>query len=71
MHFHVLQKARMMSLHLQEGVGRKLEKLLRLRQLEKVQDFDEDCFTFPVVITVKIYPIQHLIPENLFTAVQK
>ena len=52
-HHPVKQKARPVPLHLQEDVGRKLERLIKSGQLEKVNDVDEDCFVSPVVITVK------------------
>ena len=47
------QKARPIPLHLQEDVGRELEKLLKAGHLEKVNNVDEDCFVSPVGITVK------------------
>ena len=52
-HFPVKQKARPVPLHLQEDVGRELEKLIKSGHLEKIKDVDEDCFVSPVVITVK------------------
>ena len=52
-HYPVKQKARPIPLHLQEDVGRELEKLVRAGHLEKVNNVDEDCFVSPVVITVK------------------
>ena len=48
-HFPVKQKARPVPLHLQEHVGRFIES----GHLEKIKNVDEDCFAFPVVITVK------------------
>ena len=51
--FPVTQKARPVPLHLQEDVGKKLEKLIKSGHLEKIKDVDEDCFISPVVITVK------------------
>ena len=51
--FPVKQKARPVPLHLQEDVGRELEKLIKSGHLEKIKDVDEDCFVSPVVITVK------------------
>ena len=48
------QKARPIPLHLQEDVGRELEKLIKAGHLEKVNNVDEHCFVSPVVIiTVK------------------
>ena len=52
-HFSVKQKARPVPLHLQEDVGKELEKLIKSGHLEKIKDVDEDCFVSPVVITVK------------------
>ena len=52
-HYPVKQKARQSPLHLQEDVGRKLEKLIKAGHLEKINNVDEDCFVSPVVITVK------------------
>ena len=52
-HYPVKQKARRISLHLQEDVGRELEKVIKAGHLEKVNNVDEDCFVSPVVITVK------------------
>ena len=52
-HFPVKQKARPVPLHLQEDVGRELQKLIKSGHLEKIKDVDEDCFVSPVVITVK------------------
>ena len=47
------QKARPIPLHLQEDVGKELERLIKTRHPEKVKHVDEDCFVSPVVITVK------------------
>ena len=47
------QKARPIPLHLQEDVGKELERLIKTGHLEKVKHVDEDCFLSPVVITVK------------------
>ena len=52
-HFPVKQKARPVPLHLQEDVGRELEKLIKSGHLEKIKDVDEYCFVSPVVITIK------------------
>ena len=52
-HYPVKQKARHIPLHLQEDVGRELEKLIKTGHLEKVKHVDEDYFVSPVVITVK------------------
>ena len=52
-HYPVKQKARPFPLHLQENVGKELERLIKTGHLEKVKHVDEDCFVSPVVITVK------------------
>ena len=52
-HHPVKQKARPVPLHLQEDVGKELEKLIRTGHLEKINDVDEDCFVSPVVNTIK------------------
>ena len=52
-HHPVKQKAKPIPLHLQEDVGRELEKLIKARHLDKVNNVDGDCFVSPVVITVK------------------
>ena len=52
-HYPVKQKARPIPLHLQEDVGRELEKLIKSGHLEKINDVDEDCFVSPVVISEK------------------
>ena len=52
-HFPVKQKARPVPLHLQEDVGRELEKLIKSGHLKKIKHVDDDCFVSPVVITVK------------------
>ena len=49
----VKKKARFIPLHLQEEVGKELEKLMKTGDLEKVKHVDEDCLVSPVVITVK------------------
>ena len=52
-HYPVKQKARPIPLHLQEAVGKEIEKLTKSGHLEKVKHVDEDCFISPVVLTVK------------------
>ena len=51
--YPVKQKARPVTLDLQEDVGRQLEELIKTGQLEQIIDVDEDCFVSPVLITVK------------------
>ena len=48
-HFPVKQKARPVPLHLQEDVGKELERLIKSGHLEKIKDVDEGCFVSPVV----------------------
>ena len=47
------QKTRPVTLHLQEAVGRKLERFLKTGHLESTNDVDEDSFVSSVLITVK------------------
>ena len=52
--YPVKQKTRPVPLHLQEDVGRELEKLIKTGgHLAKINDVDEVCFVSPVVLTVK------------------
>ena len=51
--YPVKQKARPIPLHLQEDVGKELERLIKTGHLEKVKHVDENCFVSPIVITVK------------------
>ena len=52
-HYPVKPKARPIPLHLQEDVGKEMERLRKTGHLEKVKHVDKDCFVSPVVITVK------------------
>ena len=52
-HYPIKQKARPIPLHLQEAVGKEIEKLTKSGHLERVKQVDEDCFVSPVVIIVK------------------
>ena len=52
-HYPVKQKARPITLHLQEAVGKEIEKLTKSGHLERVKQVDEDFFVSPGVITVK------------------
>ena len=52
-HYPVKQKARPIPLHLQEAVGKELEKLIKSGHLERVKQVDEDCYVSSVVITIK------------------
>ena len=53
--YPVKQKARPIPLHLQEAVGKEIEKLLKIKteHLEKVKHVDDDCFVSRLVIAVK------------------
>ena len=44
---------KLVLLHLHEDVGREIEKLIRPRHREKINEVDEGCFVSPVMITVK------------------
>ena len=63
-HYPVKQKARRIPLHLQEDVGKELEKLIKTGHLEKVKHVGEDCFVSPVVITVKIDRSVKIVPDS-------
>ena len=52
-HCLVKQKAKFIPVHLQEDVGRELQKLIKAGNLEITNNVDEDCFISPIVITVK------------------
>ena len=52
-HYQIKQKASPIPIHLQEAVGKVIEKLTKSGDLEKVKHVDEVCFVSPVVITVK------------------
>ena len=52
-HYAVKHKAGTIPLHLQEAVGKEIQKLTESGHLQKVKHVDEDCFVSPVVITVK------------------
>ena len=52
-HYPVKQKTRSIPLHLQEDVGRGLQKIIRAGHLEKISLVDENCFLSPVMVTVK------------------
>ena len=50
----IKQKARLIPYHLKLYVENEKNKLIKFRHLEKIQKIDEDCFAFPVVITMKM-----------------
>ena len=51
-HYPVKQKTRPIPVHLQEAVGKEIEKLTKSGHLERVKQV-EDCFVSSVVTTVK------------------
>ena len=61
---HMKQKIRPIPLHLQESVGKELQKLIKAGPFENVNNVDEDCCVSPVVITVKKRQIGELSTEQ-------
>ena len=49
----IQQKGRPVPIHLQNAVGKELNKLEQSGHLEKATDINEECFVSPAVITVK------------------
>ena len=49
----IQQKGRPKPIHLQQSVGKEIEKLMKQRHIEKANNIDENCFVSPAVITVK------------------
>ena len=49
----IQQKGRPIPIHLQQSVGKEINKLIRQGQIEKANNIDENCFVSPAVITVK------------------
>ena len=49
----IQQKGRPIPIHLQESVGKEINKLKESGHLEKATGIDENCFVSPAVITVK------------------
>ena len=47
------QKGRPIPIHLQQSVGKEINKLMRQGHIEKANNIDENCFVSPAVITVK------------------
>ena len=47
------QKGRPIPIHLQQAVGKEIEKLKKLGHIEKAENIDENCFVSPAVITIK------------------
>ena len=49
----IQQKGRPIPIHLQQSVGKEIEKLIKQGHIEKANNVDENCFVSPAVITVK------------------
>ena len=49
----IQQKGRPIPIHLQQLVGKEINKLLKQGLIEKANNIDENCFVSPAVITVK------------------
>ena len=49
----IQQKGRPKPVHLQQSVGKEINKLIKQGHIEKANDIDENCFVSPAVITVK------------------
>ena len=49
----IQQKGRPILIHLQQAVGKEIEKLKKLGHIEKAENIDENCFVSPAVITIK------------------
>ena len=47
------KEKKQLPIHLQQSVGKDLEKLAERGHIEKANDIDENCFVSPAVITVK------------------
>ena len=51
--YPVTQKPRPIPLHIQEAIGKELEKLTKSGHLVRVKQVDDDCFVSLLVVTVK------------------
>ena len=49
----IQQNGRSKPIHLQQSVGKKINKLMEQGHIEKANNFDENCFVSPAAITVK------------------
>ena len=49
----IQQKGRPIPIHLQQSVGKEIEKLKKQGHIEKAKDIGENCFVSPAVITIK------------------
>ena len=49
----IQQKGKPIPIHLQQSVGKEINKLIKQGHIEKANNIDENCFVSPAVITVK------------------
>ena len=49
----IQQKGRPIPIHVQQAVGKEIEKLKKSGHIEKAETIDENCFVSPAVITIK------------------
>ena len=49
----IQQKGRPIPIHLQQSVGKEINKLINQGHVEKANNIDENCFVSAAVITVK------------------
>ena len=49
----IQQKARPVPIHLQDAVGKEIDRLIKSGHIEKANDLNDDSFISPAVITVK------------------
>ena len=49
----IQQKGRPIPIHLQQSVGKEINKLIKQGHIEKANNIDENCFVSPAVITAK------------------
>ena len=49
----IQQKGRPIPIHLQQSVGKEINKLIKQGHVEKANNIDENCYVSPAVITVK------------------
>ena len=49
----IQQKGRPTPIHLQQSVGKEINKRIKQGHIEKANNIDENCFVSPAVITVK------------------
>ena len=49
----IQQKGRLIPIHIQQSVGKEINKLIKQGHIEKTNNIDENCFVSPAVVTVK------------------